>query len=196
LKEEHVMAESKARTKRAIDKHREQRSAPAELDPDLETVIDDEMRSSGRTSVVPRTAVIGAHPRAVTPDRIDLDDEVQMPRAGGSDDVAPTARALERENIRHMRQSALGVAPAGKAGRARQKRNPTTAAGADVRAALDAAAAEADREVATGRFDPVQAPDGVEGDDWIERHPRGAMAGAAAAALLFGVGVALVRARS
>jgi hypothetical protein len=196
LKEEHVMAESKARTKRAIDKHREQRSAPAELDPDLETVIDDEMRSSGRTSVVPRTAVIGAHPSAVTPDRIDLDDEVQMPRAGGSDDVAPTARALERENIRHMRQSALGVAPAGKAGRARQKRIPT-AAGGDVRAALDAAAAEADREVATGRFDPVQAPpDGVEGDDWIERNPRGAMAGAAAAALLVGVGVALVRARS
>jgi hypothetical protein len=143
------MAEPRGSSKRARDKHREQRAAPAEQDPDLETVIEDDLRASGRGAVVPRTAVIGAHPRAVSPDQIDPGDEVQPPRAGGSDDVAPTARALERERARHDRQAALGVLPAGEAGRTRQQRpnGEEDGKGPGLRAALDAAAADADREV-------------------------------------------------
>jgi hypothetical protein len=142
------MAEARASSKRAGNKHREQRAAPAEQNPDLETVVEDEMRASGRGSAVPRTAVIGAHPRPVSPDSIDPADEVQPPRAGGSD-VAPTARALERERARHDRQAALGVRPAGEAGRTRQQRpdDEDDGKGSGLRAALDAAAADADREV-------------------------------------------------
>jgi hypothetical protein len=194
------MARPGGRSKQAGDRSRRQGSAAAELDPDLATTIEEEMRSSGRTAVVPRTAVIGAHPRAVTSDRIDLNDEVQMPRAGGSDDVAPTARALERERSRHARQSALGVAPAGKAGRLRQTRQPDESV-IDVRTALDAAASRADREAASGAFDrQVEDADTIdeplEDIDWIERHPRSAVAGAAAAALMLGLGVAIARTRN
>jgi hypothetical protein len=200
------MARPGGRSKQAGDRSRRQGSASAELDPDLATTIEEEMRSSGRQAVVPRTAVIGAHPRAVTPDRIDPNDEVQMPRAGGSDDVAPTARALERERSRHARQSALGVAPAGKAGRLRQTRQPDESV-VDLRTALDAAASRADREAASGAFDgqlnedaEARKVDGIDeqlGDiDWIERHPRSAVAGAAAAALMLGLGVAIARTRN
>jgi hypothetical protein len=148
------MAEPRSRNKGEGDKHREQRSGPPELDPDLETTIEDEMMSSGRTSVVPRIAVIGAHPSAVASDDTDLDDEVQMPREGGSDDVAPTAQALERERLRHAQQSALGVLPAGEEGRWRQQR-PTQRTDGTGRAALDAAAGEADRRANAARPRPM-----------------------------------------
>jgi hypothetical protein len=198
------MARPGGRSKQSGERSHRQGSASAELDPDLATTIEEEMRSSGREAVVPRMAVIGAHPSAVTPDRIDPNDEVQMPRAGGSDDVAPTARALGRERSRHARQSALGVAPAGKAGRLRQTRQPDESV-IDVRTALDAAASRADREAASGAFDePVLEDDDEtmefdeqDGDvDWIERHPRSAVAGAAAAALMLGLGVAIARTRN
>lgn len=57
--------------------------------------------------------------------------------------VAPTRRAEQRERERHERERAIGRAPAGEEGRLREERGP-----AATRERLDAAAREADAQIA------------------------------------------------
>jgi hypothetical protein len=178
---------------KAGDKHHEPRSGPPEREPDLETAIEDEMRASGRTGVVPRSGVIGAHPSAVAPLTASFDEEVQ-PSSTGGQDVAPTARALERERLRHSHQSEVGVLPAGQEGRLRQER-PEVDEGSSrgMRALLDAAADAADREVSPTV--PILKP-----RNWVSRQldrlPGGAATGVAAVGVvLLGCGIALARSR-
>lgn len=123
---------------------------------DLGARIEAEMAETGRDHVFPRDRVIGAHeqrlgaPSGVGSGALD-DDQVQVadealegeePTGPGSD-VAPTARAAEREQERHRLERELGRIPAGEDGHVVERR------AADVtREALDEAAAEADRHVA------------------------------------------------
>jgi hypothetical protein len=76
------------------------RSGPQEREPDLQTAIEDEMAASGHHSVVPRTGVIGAHSERVTSSTSpSIDDAMTLPPGV---DVAPTRKALEREQERHQ----------------------------------------------------------------------------------------------
>ncbi|HEY0710957.1 MAG TPA: hypothetical protein VGG33_29410, partial [Polyangia bacterium] len=89
-------------------KRRTQRSGPQENQPDLETTIEDEMESSGRDSVVPRLAVVGPRPEAVSHLDSESLEEVALPPPEGAN-PAPTARAAERERVRHQLQREIGV---------------------------------------------------------------------------------------
>jgi hypothetical protein len=113
---------------------------------DQTTEIETQLAGSGRTGVAPHESLIGAHEDrfAHDADRAGSDDDLPRSREpfGRGADVAPTERAEERERIRHQRQRAQGVVPAGSEGNPRQQRPD------DVdREALDAAADDADRAV-------------------------------------------------
>jgi hypothetical protein len=102
-------------------------------------------RRGGRTAQVPRESLIGAHRerREAEADQPSDDDTSAEPVGAGAD-VAPTARAEERERARHHLQRAEGIVPAGD-DNPRQRRAPRAS-----RERLDAAARSADESV-TGR---------------------------------------------
>lgn len=70
----------------------------------------------------PREMLVGAHMtrRAA---RRSSDVEEEEPIGGGSD-TAPTAKALERERLRHRNERRIGRAAAGSVGNLRDKRRP------------------------------------------------------------------------
>jgi hypothetical protein len=111
-------------------------------DDDEQTQVEIEMASSGRSDVVPREGLVGAHLERRAPEAPAGDtDEGQEPTGPGSD-VAPTRRAEERERERHRLERALGRAPAAEDGKIHDQR----AAGV-TREELDEAARQADRNV-------------------------------------------------
>jgi hypothetical protein len=105
------------------------------VDDDPQTQLEAELTASGRSDAVRREGLVGAHRVRREVDRPDAPDEP----IGGGADVAPTARAADRERERHRLQRAMGVIPAGEDGNLRQLRAPGVG-----RASLDAAAREAD----------------------------------------------------
>ncbi len=173
----------------AGDKARLQRAGGQELDPDLETAIEDEMMASGRHSIVPPSGLIGAHERTtgslLEPGEDGLESGVTLPQGRGAD-VAPTRKAERREAERHERQSALGVHPAGQEGRLRQE------ASSD-REGLDEAARAAD-EAVTSYFDAEGAAADLKARArrWVDDHPG--WKAAAVSVLALGVGVVVVNA--
>jgi hypothetical protein len=112
--------------------------------PDLETELEQEMSASGRTGVVPRTGLVGAHQQrhASLAASVELDEPGEP--AGPGAEVAPTRQAEQREAERHRRERELGVIAAGDEN-LRQRRSPDV-----TRQALDESAAEVDRQ-AVGR---------------------------------------------
>lgn len=113
-----------------------------------------ETLASGRHGGVPPQHLVGAHTEryagtnaieALDDEDIDEGDEPEgeEPTGAGSD-VAPTARAMERERERHMRERAIGHVPAGHDGEIRAQNAPTV-----TRDELNRAAQEAD-DVVTG----------------------------------------------
>src|SRR5688500_18484662 len=119
--------------------NRAQRSTGQEQGPDLETQIEDEMASSGRTGVVPRAGLVGAHEQRQA--SLLASEEVDEPGEppGPGSDVGPTRRAELRERERHQLQREMGVVPGGHQN-LRQQRAPGV-----TRQALDRTAPEADR---------------------------------------------------
>lgn len=109
--------------------------------PDLETELEQEMSASGRSGVVPRSGLVGAHQQRHGSLAAALEVDEPGEPAGAGADVAPTARAEQREKRRHELERALGVEAAGDAS-LRQRR------GGASRAALDDAGSEADRLIA------------------------------------------------
>ena len=118
---------------------RAQRSAGQDQVPDLETQILDEMESSGRTSVVPRAGLVGAHQQRNASLVASIEADEPGEPAGGGSDVAPTRQAELRERERHQLQREMGVVPAGQEN-LRQQRAPGV-----TRESLDQVAPEADR---------------------------------------------------
>ena len=120
---------------------RAQRSGPPEADKDLETDIEDELRASGRSHFMPREGLVGAHEARRQGLAGNLEDGLAEPVGRGSA-VAPTARAEERERLRHDLQRDMGVSPAGENGSLRQRRRPGVQ-----RSQLDGALREADQHM-------------------------------------------------
>jgi hypothetical protein len=115
------------------------------IDDDQQTRIEAELIASGRGDVVPREGLIGAHTTRRQPTAEIGDEEEASPMdepIGGGADVAPTARAMERERERHRLQREIGVVAAGESGSPRQHREARSD-----RAALDEAAHRADELV-------------------------------------------------
>jgi hypothetical protein len=115
------------------------------VDNDPQTQIEAELAASGRSDVVPREGLVGAH----TARRQPRGEPLERSQRSFSDEpvgdgaaVAPTEQAVVRERERHRLQREAGVVPAGEDGNLRQRRAP----GAD-RTSLDAAARKADHKV-------------------------------------------------
>jgi hypothetical protein len=121
---------------------RSERTSNVPVDDDEQTQIEAELVSSGRSDVVPREGLFGAHRarreaiHATAEDSEPLRTEEPL---GMGAEVAPTAEAELHERLRHRLQREIGVIPAGEAGNLRQLRAPTA-----TRASLDAAAQRAD----------------------------------------------------
>jgi hypothetical protein len=115
---------------------RSERTSNLPIDDDLQTQIEAELVSSGRSDVVPREGLVGAHQVRREP----IGDTDELHAAGV--EVAPTPKAEVRERERHRLQREVGVVPAGEDGHLRQQR----AAGV-TRMSLDAAAREATQRV-------------------------------------------------
>jgi hypothetical protein len=166
---------------------RAQRSAPPDRDRDLQAEIEDEMMSSGRTHLVPREGLVGAHPER----RQGAD---QQPDDGLGSRVAPTRKAEVREATRHELERQVGQFAAGEAGgRLRQARS-----GFATREALDGIAAEADDLVAgrqlTAEGDRIPWSQRARG--WLWEHRKVVATGAGAAALAVGCFTVARRLRS
>jgi hypothetical protein len=114
---------------------------------DEQTQIEAEMAASGRTDVVPREGLVGAHTDRRAPGAFGDEDESaeteegQEPTGPGSD-VAPTKLAEERERERHRLERERGRTPAGEDGHIRGVQ-----AEGVTREDLDEIAREADRRV-------------------------------------------------
>lgn len=120
---------------------REPRTRNTPQDDDEQTRLEVEMASSGRSDIVPRQGLVGAHTDRLEP-RVEMGaDEGDEPTGPGAD-VAPTRLAEERERERHRLERALGRTPAGEGGRIRDTREPGV-----TRDGLDAAQREADRRI-------------------------------------------------
>jgi hypothetical protein len=124
---------------------RSERTSNVPLDGDEQTLIEAELVSSGRSDIVPKEGLVGAHRvrrEAVSMSEA-LGDEAHErtdePIGLGSQ-VAPTEQAEVHERERHRLQRELGVVPAGEDGNLRQRRAPEA-----TRASLDAAARQVDR---------------------------------------------------
>jgi hypothetical protein len=108
---------------------------------DEQTQIEVEMAASGRSDIVPREGLIGAHTERRMHSTDQTEDEGGEPTGPGSD-VAPTKLALEREQERHRLEREAGRIPAGEDGRI----SGYQAEGV-TREKLDEIAREADRRV-------------------------------------------------
>jgi hypothetical protein len=114
------------------------------VDDDQQTQIEAELTGSGRSDLVPKQGLVGAHSRRRQPTGAlerDQRSSADEPIGGGSE-VAPTDKARTRERERHRLQRQIGVVPAGEDGNLRQRR-----ARGVKRRDLDAAGREADRRV-------------------------------------------------
>jgi hypothetical protein len=120
---------------------RSQHSNNLPLDDDEQTQIEAELASSGRSDVVPREGLAGAHRVRRQPSHGTMERSqrsiIDEPIGDGAE-VAPTEKAALRERERHRLQRDLGVVPAGEDGNRRQRRAPGV-----TRDALDAAARRA-----------------------------------------------------
>jgi len=123
---------------------RSQRTNNLPVDDDPQTEIEAELASSGRTDVVPKEGLIGAHWVRRQPIG-ELERSQRSPAdepIGTGAQVAPTEKAEVRERERHRLQRQAGVVSAGEDGNLRQRRAPGV-----TRAALDAAASRANHRV-------------------------------------------------
>jgi hypothetical protein len=124
---------------------RSQRTSNLPVDDDPQTQIEAELASSGRSDVVPKEGLVGAH--WVRRQPIGESERGQRSPSdeplGAGSQVAPTEKATVRERERHRLQRAAGVVPAGEDGNLRQRRAPGV-----TRSALDAAAREANHRPA------------------------------------------------
>jgi hypothetical protein len=115
------------------------------VDNDPQTQIEAELAASGRSDVVPKEGLVGAHSTRRQPSGEALERNQRSPidePVGGGAAVAPTEKAVVRERERHRLQRDAGVVPAGEDGNLRQRRAP----GVD-RTTLDAAARKATDKV-------------------------------------------------
>ena len=123
---------------------RSQRTSNIPIDDDEQSQIEAELASSGRSSVVPREGLVGAH--LVRMQASGALERSQHSRAdepiGAGSEVAPTEKAELRERERHRLQAEVGVVPAGEDGNLRQRRAPSV-----TRESLDAAASKANDRV-------------------------------------------------
>ena len=121
---------------------RSERTSNLPLDDDEQTLIEAELVSSGRSDVVPREGLFGAHRARREPHHATAEDgeyqRMEEPLGMGAE-VAPTAEAEMHERERHRLQREIGVVPAGEVGNLRQLRAATA-----TRESLDAAARIAD----------------------------------------------------
>jgi hypothetical protein len=158
------MAEGTGR-QRGMSRHeglrsdRGQRSGPPEQERDLQTEIEDELLTSGRSHIAPREGLIGAYVQRREPVMQDPERRQVLPVGRGSD-VAPTRKAELREATRHDLEAEVGRVAAGEdPGLERGRRGPHA-----TREALDGLAAEADDLLARRRVNAEGYPIG-----WAER---------------------------
>ena len=121
---------------------RSQRTSNLPVDDDQQTQIEAELASSGRSDLVPREGLVGAHWVRRQPIG-DIDPSRSDEPIGAGSEVAPTEKAAIGERERHRLQRAAGVVPAGEDGNLRQRRAPGV-----TRGALDAAARAANHNPA------------------------------------------------
>lgn len=115
------------------------------VDDDPQTQIEAELAASGRSDVVPKEGLVGAHWVRRQPLGQPLEQNQRSPidePIGTGSEVAPTDKATLRERERHRLQREVGVVPAGESGNLRQRRAPGV-----TRNALDAAARTANHRV-------------------------------------------------
>ncbi len=147
---------------------RKQRSGPPEQDRDIQTEIEDEMDASGRSSVMPREGLVGAHEerRSRAADVPDPDDRLKEPTGRGAD-VAPTRKAERREATRHRLESQIGHVPAGERQLVRQRHSRY-----ESREALDGIAAEADQAIAARHLtaEGLPTPLSTRALSWLNSH--------------------------
>lgn len=121
---------------------RSERTSNLPVDDDEQTLIEAELVSSGRTDIVPREGLIGAHHGRREAMHAAADEgehqRWEEPLGMGAE-VGPTPQAELHERERHRLQREVGVVPAGEAGNLRQLRAPEV-----TRQSLDAAAYRAD----------------------------------------------------
>lgn len=103
---------------------------------------DSEVLGNGKARGTPHQRVFGAHLERFAP-ATELEEPEPM---GDGSDVAPTARAEERERERHRAERKLGRMAAGTDENLRDRREPGV-----TREALDEAAEAADRKIAPSR---------------------------------------------
>jgi hypothetical protein len=117
---------------------RTERTNNLPVDDDEQTLIEAELVSSGRSDVVPREGLFGAHRARREATHTTAEDgehpRMEVPLGMGAE-VAPTAEAEMHERERHRLQREIGVVPAGEVGNLRQLRAPTA-----TRESLDAVA--------------------------------------------------------
>ncbi len=120
---------------------RSQRTSNLPLDDDVQTQIEAELASSGRSDTTPKEGLVGAHLARREPSH-ESTESIELGQGSPNDEpigagfeVAPTEKAEVSEHERHRLQRELGVVPAGGDGNLRQRRAPTA-----TREALDAAA--------------------------------------------------------
>jgi len=102
--------------------------------------------ASGRKRGAPPEGLAGPHKTRRTPTgRTASERERELAPEGGGSEVAPTARATERERERHARERAVGRVAAGTMARQRASVRPGLK-----REELERAGREADRKVAGG----------------------------------------------
>jgi hypothetical protein len=121
---------------------RSERTSNLPLDDDEQTLLEAELVSSGRSDMVPREGLFGAHTarrEALHATAEDSEPQRMDEPFGMGSEVAPTPEAELHERERHRLQREVGVVPAGEAGNLRQLRAPTA-----TRESLDAAAHRAD----------------------------------------------------
>jgi hypothetical protein len=122
-----------------MDRAPRTRNTPQEGDE--QTQLEVEMASSGRSDVVPRQGLVGAHTARLESDGDASDEEGDEPTGAGAD-VAPTRLAEQRERERHRLERDLGRTPAGEGGSIHETRSPNV-----TREDLDEVQREADRRV-------------------------------------------------
>lgn len=120
---------------------RSQRTSNLPLDDDVQTQIEAELASSGRSDSTPKEGLVGAHLARREPSHESIEGSQPSPNdepIGAGFEVAPTEKAEMSEHERHRLQREIGVVPAGGDGNLRQRRAPSA-----TREALDAAARQA-----------------------------------------------------
>jgi hypothetical protein len=110
-------------------------------DSDVQTELEVELASSGRSEAVPRQGLVGAHTARLEPEPKLDEDQAEQPPGPGSD-VAPTRLAERRERERHFLERQRGRTSAGQGGALRETRRPGV-----TRSDLDQAHDEADRKI-------------------------------------------------